>query len=136
MTNAKPFILIIEDDRINRKVLNILLQKRLGYSRIAEWETSENFLQKLLALPTLPDLVMMDIMIRPVDGFGMIEQIRAEPALHDLIVVAHTASVMHDQVMRMQEAGFSGLISKPIMRDHFPQLIRRLMAGETLWYVA
>lgn len=133
---TNPYILIIEDDPTNRKVLKILLQKKLKFEHVEEWSNSVNFLEKFKEMPTLPDLVIMDIMLPPTDGFGMIEQIRQEPTLQQMRVVAHTASVMQDQVLRMKESGFDGLISKPIMRDHFPQLIHRLLDGESIWYVS
>jgi CheY-like chemotaxis protein len=131
-----PKILIIEDDPINRKVLSILLNKKLGYNQIEEWSNSANFLTKLKNLSPPPDLIIMDIMIAPIDGFDMIAQMRADSTFDHIKVIAHTASVMREQVNRIQESGFHGLISKPIMRDHFPQLINRILQGEAIWYVS
>lgn len=129
-------VLIVEDDKINRQVLNILLTKAMNLQHIEEWADSDQFLERMKQLHKKPDLIIMDIMIDPIDGFEMFTQLRSDPQYDAIKVIAHTAGVMDEQVSRMQALKFDGLISKPITREIFPQLVRRIMKGESIWYVS
>ena len=137
MTDLKDIsVLVIEDDDINRKILQFFFTKAMGIRRFEEWSHSANFIERLSTLPNRPDLIIMDIMIAPIDGFEMIKLVRECEEFQDLKVIAHTASVMRAQVQEMKSSRFDGLISKPITRELFPQLIDRIMQGESIWYIS
>ena len=129
-------ILIIEDDHINRQVLSILFKKGMHVKRVEEWEDSSQFMERMRSLPNHPDLIVMDIMIEPINGFEMLSRLRSDSAFDDIKVIAHTAGVMQEQVDKMRELKFDGLISKPITREIFPQLVQRIMEGESIWYIS
>ncbi len=129
-------VLIIEDDEVNRMILNVLFQKTMNIEKVVEWSNSFQFLERLQELSPKPDLIIMDIMIAPFDGYEMIQKIRELPEFDDIKIVAHTASVMRDQVQEMKAHRFDGLISKPITRELFPQLINRIMQDESIWYIS
>jgi hypothetical protein len=42
---------------------------------------------------------------------------------------------MSHDIEQLREAGFSGLIGKPILKEIFPELVEKLLAGESVWYV-
>ncbi len=130
------FVLIIEDDLVNSNILRILLTHSMKLSQIEEWPDSGQFLEKMKAFSRKPDLIIMDITITPIDGFEMITQLRSDPEFDDIKVIAYTAGVMQDQVQKMKSLKFDGLISKPITRDIFPQLVGRIMSGEPIWYIS
>ena len=129
-------VLIIEDDRVNLQVLSLLFKRKMLIADVHEWEDSKGFMEKMRSLHRHPDLIIMDIMIDPIDGYEMIKQLRADATFDDVKVIAHTAGVMQDQVARMRELKFDGLISKPITREIFPKLIDRIMEGESIWYIS
>lgn len=129
-------VLIIEDDQINRQVLSLLLKRKMRIADVEEWGDSVGFMDKMRSLNTHPDLIIMDIMIDPIDGFEMLTQLRSDSTFDGVKVIAHTAGVMQEQVNRMRELEFDGLISKPITREIFPQLVGRIMEGESIWYIS
>ena len=47
-----------------------------------------------------------------------------------------TANVMSDELVRMQEAGFDGLVGKPVAYKIFPKLFENILKGEPVWYVS
>jgi hypothetical protein len=49
--------------------------------------------------------------------------------------VALTASVMNEEVHKLREAGFHSVIAKPIDVDTFPDLLHRIVGGETVWRI-
>ena len=67
------------------------------------------------------------------DGYSILKEIRSDPELARLRIVAVTANVMLPTVSYAQEAGFDGFISKPIDGSRFPDWVRRLLAGEAVW---
>ena len=133
---TQPFILSIEDDADSREVLRILLCEVMGFSNVQFWPDSAGFIDKLLALPEKPELILMDIRIHPINGYEMLRRLRRHPALKDIRVVAVTASVMEEQVGQLKEDGFNGLIGKPIVRHLFPGILHQILAGESIWYIS
>jgi CheY-like chemotaxis protein len=65
-----------------------------------------------------PGLVLMDIVMPGLDGFGALKKIRALPGGGSVPVVAVTARAMKGERERILGAGFDGYISKPIDGDN------------------
>jgi two-component system cell cycle response regulator DivK len=112
-------ILIVEDNDKNMKLTRDVLQFR-GF-RTVEATTGEDGVT--LAREHLPDLVLMDIALPGIDGVEATRQIRAEPPTAAIPIVALTASVMEADRARFGEAGFAGLIAKPIDVLAFPDQV-------------
>lgn len=132
----QPFILCIDDDENSHDILRVLLCHVMGFTNIAFWLDSSNFIDRIVALTPKPDMILMDIQIRPLDGYEMLGQLRQQPDLQGIKVVALTASVMEEEVNRMRLDGFDGLIGKPIVRHLFPEIVRKLLLGESIWYIS
>jgi CheY-like chemotaxis protein len=98
------------------------------------FEDSENFLERVKALPVKPDIVLLDIHVKPIDGFTMLSVLR-DNGYADTMIVALTASVMNDEVKRLETAGFNGVIAKPVNVDVFPKLWERIVRNEKVWGV-
>ena len=74
-----------------------------------------------------PDLVLMDIQLPGIDGIEALRQIRAEPALAAIPVVAFTASVTPADRSQIQAAGFNGFLPKPINLKEFLETVKALL---------
>ena len=135
MADSQPFFLYIEDDPLSREVLEMILKRIMKYSNIEYFDNSENFEDKFLSLPQAPDVVFLDIQIRPHNGYDILPWLRSQPAFQSTKVIALTASVMVQDVARLQEAGFDGLIGKPLAHKVFPRLLEQIMNGEAIWYI-
>ncbi len=118
-------ILIAEDNAVNRELLRELLEMR-GYVVFEACNGQE-------ALDVIdqvrPDVLVIDLGMPVLDGFGAIRKIRANPDLNQLPVLAATAFAMRGDRARVLEAGFDGYISKPIDPAALQKEIDRLVGG-------
>jgi len=135
MRNGKPAFLYVEDDEFSQDIMKRLLAT-LGYSDVIVFENSHNFLDRIRALPKTPDIVFLDIQIGPLNGHQLLKLLRSDDTYKETKIIAMTASVMSSEVKELREAGFDGLIGKPILKRVFPELLQNILEGEAVWYVS
>jgi two-component system, cell cycle response regulator DivK len=113
---AGRLILIVEDNEKNMKLARDVLQFH-GF-RTVETVNGEDAV--IMAREHLPDLILMDISLPGIDGVEATRQLKGEPSTATIPIVALTASVLQADRARFEEAGFAGLIAKPIDVLTFP----------------
>lgn len=128
--------LYVEDDPLSREIMQVAMEEVMGVHQLTLFEDSRNFIARLQALPAIPDLIMLDIHVKPHSGIDMLHMIRENAAYSQTRIVALTASVMNEEVKRMKASGFDGAIAKPIDIGTFAQLIERILSGESVWHIA
>lgn len=128
-------ILYVEDDLQSREVMYLLLVEAMGLSQVTIFEDSTDFLARVNQIYPKPDVILLDIHVRPYDGFEMLQMLRQDNNFANMPVVALTASVMNEEVQQLKYAGFSGVLAKPIDMDTFPDMLNRILAGEQIWRV-
>ena len=134
MTN-QPAVLYVEDDAQSRKLMAMLLKGRMKLPHVTILEDSQNFLENVKALDPKPDLILLDIHMKPYSGFEMLCMLRQLEWVNGTPIVALTASVMNEEVQQLQDAGFNGCLAKPIDLETFPETLERVLAGETIWRI-
>src|SRR5437870_1477657 len=116
---AKMKILIIDDEPVNVALIEEILIEA-GYTRF------ESILDSTLALQIykrfLPDLVLLDLMMPPPDGFVILESLRAVAGDTFLPVVILTADTNEETKRRALEAGATDFLLKPF--DHIEVALR------------
>lgn len=128
-------LLYVEDDPGSQKVMRGLIEILDFPVHLTIFEDSVNFLQGVKSVSPVPDLFLLDIHISPKNGFEMLQVLRADESFANKIIVAVTASVMNEEVKKLKDAGFDGVLAKPLKFRDFPNLIKRILAGEHLWTV-
>jgi len=78
-----------------------------------------------LARQNRPDLIVSDMQMPGLDGFGLIAALRADPVLRGVPVIAVTASAMMGDRETIIAAGFHDYLSKPIEPETFVARIER-----------
>lgn len=106
-------ILVIEDEASVRFVVSELV-RGWGHS-VEEAETGEEALQAVEK--TDFDLILMDLHLPDMQGFSLLEKIRALPGKGEVPVVAITASVNREVAGSFRAAGFHRVFSKPVDID-------------------
>jgi two-component system, cell cycle response regulator DivK len=134
MVEHAPTILIVEDDPDNMFLIKTMVQTFVEVGFCDGRASGAQLFGLLAAKPRLkPDLVLLDIQIPHEDGYTILEQIRSRPLLKGALVVAVTANILPQDVARCRRAGFDGFIGKPIRMQGFPDQVRRILAGESVW---
>lgn len=108
-------ILIIEDNPANMELMAYLLQA-FGHA-VQQAYNGEEGLQQ--ARQTMPDLIICDIHLPRMDGYGVLQQLKSEATLRQIPVVAVTALAMVGDREKLLDAGFDGYIGKPIEPEAF-----------------
>jgi two-component system cell cycle response regulator DivK len=75
----------------------------------------------------------LDIHLPEEDGYEVLVRLRDDERYDDTRIVAVTADVSNNNLTRAQAAGFDGFLAKPIDVDLFPDQIRRILQGESVW---
>lgn len=120
-------ILIIEDNEQNLYLATFLLE-RCGFSVVQARSGPEGI---VLATKSRPDLILLDIQLPLMDGYCVARELRNNPELKDVPIVAVTSYAMAGDRELALEAGCSGYIEKPINPDTFKSEIDRHLAGRT-----
>ena len=117
-------ILVADDTENGRELVKTVLENS-GYEVIE----AKNGLEALdCARRVLPDLIILDLHMPGLDGFGVIEQLRREQPFATTPIVALTASAMMGDKERAMSLGFTGYITKPIRLALLRSEVKRLLA--------
>jgi CheY-like chemotaxis protein len=108
-------ILVIEDNPTNLELMTYLL-RAFGHEPLTAGDGEAGV---DAALRERPDLVLCDLEMPRLDGYGVVRRLKADPALRHIPVVAVTASAMVGDRDRVIATGFDGYISKPITPETF-----------------
>ncbi len=74
-----------------------------------------------------PDLIILDLHMPRLDGFGVIKELRRDESFANTPVMALTASAMMGDRERALAAGFTGYIAKPIRLGTLRSEVERLL---------
>lgn len=135
MNAEQPSILYVEDDIHSRRVMTLMLNSMMKLPNLTIFDDSSDFLPRAEALSPKPDIIFLDIHMEPHSGFEMLDMLRRSPLFCETPVVAVTASVMNEEVIRLRSAGFDGCIAKPLSMEQFPHLLHAILRGEEVWRI-
>jgi CheY-like chemotaxis protein len=113
--------LIVDDHEDSRAALAILLQLRGVDVRTAR--DGEEAWREIVAAP--PDLILCDLTMPNLDGFGLARRLRADSRLGGIVTIAVSALGAPRDLVATREAGFDGHVVKPITEEAFVRLLER-----------
>ena len=116
-------ILIVEDNDLNMKLLNDLLQAH-GYSTLQTMDGRDVI--KIAREHNL-DLILMDIQLPEISGLEVTKMLKADDDLKSIPVIAVTAFAMKGDEEKIREGGCEGYIAKPISVPTFLDTISKFL---------
>ncbi len=137
-------VLVVDDDEANRNVLGRRLAK-LGYG-IVEARDGVEALERLSQPDAGIDLVLLDVMMPRLDGFAVLERVRADPSIRHIPVIMISALDDMASIVRCIEAGAEDYLPKPfdpvllkarvaacMEKKHLRDAERELLAQVAAW---
>lgn len=103
-------ILIVEDNEMNRDMLSRRLTRR-GYEAVVAVDGQDGLER---AASESPDLILMDMSLPIIDGWEATRQLKANPELKSIPVIALTAHAMAGDREQALTAGCDDYDTKPI----------------------
>ena len=122
MQRRTGHILVVDDDALNRRLLTATLARE-GHRTTSASDGEE----ALAALEEdQPDVILLDVVMPGIDGFGVLERIKADEALRHLPVIMISGVDDSESVIRCLEMGADDFLPKPFD----PAILRaRINAG-------
>ncbi|HYC46906.1 MAG TPA: response regulator transcription factor [Burkholderiales bacterium] len=120
--------LVIDDDPSISTLLQIIL-KREGYTVTCIRDGREA--QKAIEDGAVPALVTLDLMLPHVDGYALLELMRAREAWRNVPVLMLTARSQEKDMARAMERGASEFIVKPFKPEELRERVRRLVGASS-----
>jgi len=122
----KKTVLIVEDNELNMKLFNDLLEAH-GYATL---KTSHGIEAMELARAHKPDLILMDIQLPEVSGLEVTRWLKADDELKSIPVIAITAFAMKGDEERIREGGCEAYMSKPISVSKFIATVKTYLEAD------
>ncbi len=118
-------ILVIEDDPLSARLVSLMLGTE-GYEVIL----APDGLQALeLAQDTLPDLVVLDLMMPQLDGYEVLRRLLTEPKTAGTPVVVVSARAQPADRQKAAQLGASAYLTKPYRRKDLLDVVHSLLDG-------
>jgi two-component system cell cycle response regulator DivK len=114
-------ILVVEDDTDICHLVSLLLE-RAGHDVLMAADGAEGI---VLAQHTLPDLIVMDLVLPRVDGWVAIGHLKGDPRTRHIPILVLSAHAQVDDRMRARSAGCDGFLTKPF---DFERLLTQVAA--------
>jgi two-component system cell cycle response regulator DivK len=113
-------VLIVEDNELNMKLFHDLLEAQ-GYATLQCRLGREAY---GVVKEKRPSLIVMDIQLPEVSGLDVTREIKADPDLAHIPIIAVTAFAMKGDEERIRAGGCDAYMSKPISVSRFLDTIR------------
>jgi two-component system, cell cycle response regulator DivK len=124
MTSERPFVLLVEDDPVNRT-----LAKRILTAHNYPFAEAVDGAAALEAIVDhRPDVILMDLSLPVMNGWEATERIRRDPTLAGIRILAVTANAMAGDRERALQAGCDDYLTKPFRPTELVAALERLTA--------
>lgn len=120
--------LVVEDNALNRQVIEELLKSEGASVQLAEGGFEG--VNCVITGNTSFDAVLMDVQMPDIDGYEATRRIRANPRFTTLPIIAITANASSSDRQACLQAGMNGHVGKPIDIEHLVSVLRAQLEGK------
>jgi DNA-binding response OmpR family regulator len=123
LVDHSPRILIVDDERSNRQLLEVMLATE-GFVLLTAARGEE-----ALAMVALqpPDLILLDVMMPGMDGYQVTARIKSNPATEHIPVIMVTAMDDRRAMMLGLSAGAVDVLTRPLDRAELCTRVKNLL---------
>jgi len=119
-------VLLVEDNYDNFEMVRFLLE-RADYTVIGA-HTGREAVKS--AQENKPDVILMDLSLPEMDGWEAAREIKNDPEIAHIPLIALTAHTLPGDRKKAMEAGFDNYISKPINVPAFYEIVSAILTGK------
>ncbi|MFA6138049.1 MAG: response regulator [Sulfurimonas sp.] len=123
-TKIKTSILIAEDSLTQAEEIRYFLEEN-GY-KVEVCHDGQEALEWLLNAEKLPDVIVSDILMPHLDGYGLCKKIRTNEKLKNIPVILLTSLSEPHDIIKSIEAGANKFLTKPFDHKRLPEVIDEL----------
>ncbi len=116
-------VLVVDDEPMARSMLRLILV-RAGFE-VREAEDGKAALSEVDR--SLPDLMILDIMMPGIDGFEVCERLRADENTNSLPIIMLSAKTDSESVKRGLNLGANKYLTKPVGPDELTRHVREVL---------
>jgi CheY-like chemotaxis protein len=121
-------ILLVEDFEDARELYSTCLRAS-GYEVI---EAATGADAVALARSASPDLILMDMLLPGIDGWQATAELKQDPAMKHVPIVALTAHALSDERERIASLGCDGFLAKPCLPPDLIRTVDRILGRQTV----
>jgi PAS domain S-box-containing protein len=122
-------VLYIEDDRANRS----LMQEFFAHQpRLTWWIAPDGATGLRIARRERPDVVLTDLQLPGMSGFGILAALKADVLTRAIPVVAVTGDAIPDNLARVRASAFAACLVKPLQLDGLLATLRDVAAAASV----
>ena len=134
MDANEKFILVVEDNPVDEKLIVRALEKRNVANRIVVARDGEEALEQLFGAgdgaqapsAPLPQVVLLDLKLPKVDGLEVLRRIRSTERTKQLPVVVLTSSDEEQDILQSYALGVNSYVRKPVNFDQFSEAVAEI----------
>ncbi|MEO0065275.1 MAG: hypothetical protein RI983_601 [Bacteroidota bacterium] len=120
--NERKKVLIVEDTKMLRMSLEVILQETYEVSGAADGNEALEILREFT-----PDIILLDLMLPyPLDGFSLLRLLKSNPSTHMIPVIIISGMSGDDKIIQGLELGANDYLVKPIKSKELLLKIRNL----------
>ncbi|MDB4927833.1 MAG: hypothetical protein JWM10_317, partial [Myxococcaceae bacterium] len=116
-------ILIVDDERLNRELLEVMLARE--GCEVSSAESGEDALAQVARRP--PDLILLDVMMPGMDGYEVARRLKRDAATRNIPVIILSALDDRPARLRGLNAGAEDFLSKPVDHAELCMRVRNLL---------
>jgi CheY-like chemotaxis protein len=121
-------ILVIDDSEVNLYLIQTIFDNDHEVQVYIESDSTQ-------ALSRIqheqPDVLVLDLMMPQVDGFQLLQEIKADPGINQIPILIISARLDTEAYNKVKEYGVQGYIKKPIQMRNVEEQIRQLFKVKT-----
>lgn len=121
-------ILVVEDDEDIAYLLRFVLERE-GFN--VEVAADGRAAEACLKEKSPPDAVVLDIMLPHIDGFELLDMMRASDTWRNVPVLVLTAKAREDDIVRALDGGANDYVLKPFQPQEVLARLRRTMQARS-----
>jgi CheY-like chemotaxis protein len=126
MIDAVPLLLLVEDSPDDAELLSMAREAKGSRFALDIVRDGVGALEYLHSERTAPELVLLDLHLPRLDGFEVLERLRADKRTRTLPVVVFSSSQATKDVERARQLGANGYLRKPHGFESLCVLLREL----------